>query len=77
MTTHGNFNKKVKKFNPNPRSEKCCKDLTPKQVKKNAQNRIFEIKRWETHLYLILNHIRMCFLAINRYILPLFLFIKQ
>lgn len=49
MTMHGNFNKKVEKFNPNPRREKCCNISTPKQVKKNALNRIFEIKRWETH----------------------------
>ena len=29
---------------------------TPKQVKKNAKNRILEIKRWETHLWFILKY---------------------
>lgn len=31
--------------------KKCCKGSTPKQVKKNALNRIFETKRWETHAF--------------------------
>ena len=47
---HGNFNKKLKNLIERNNSEKCCNISTPKQVKKNALNRIFVIKRWETHL---------------------------
>ena len=43
---------KAKNFNLTQKNEKCCKLSTPKQVKKNSLNRIFEIKRWETHALL-------------------------